>query len=80
MLCVNLCDFRGKKYKKICVLCEILVNLVVKKKVNMNENEISKIVFKSALKVHRILGSGLLESAYEECLFYKIKKSNLIVE
>ena len=46
----------------------------------MTENEISKIVFESALKVHRILGPGLLESAYEECLFYELKKTNLKVE
>ena len=46
----------------------------------MSENDISKIVFESALKIHRILGPGLLESAYEECLFYEIKKYNLKVE
>lgn len=46
----------------------------------MNENEISKIVFDCALKVHKSLGPGLLESAYEECLFYELKKSGLNVE
>ncbi|WP_426090657.1 GxxExxY protein [Flavobacterium sp. DSR3-2] len=46
----------------------------------MTENEISKIVFESALKVHKVLGPGFLESAYEECLFYELKKSNLKVE
>ena len=46
----------------------------------MSENDISKIVFESALKIHQILGPGLLESAYEECLFYKLKKYNLKVE
>ena len=46
----------------------------------MTENEISKIVFDCALKVHKSLGPGLLESAYEECLFYELKKTNLIVE
>jgi len=46
----------------------------------MTENEISKIVFESALKVHKTLGPGLLESAYEECMFYELKKSNLKVE
>jgi GxxExxY protein len=46
----------------------------------MTENEISKIVFESALKVHKALGPGLLESAYEECLFYELKKSSLKVE
>lgn len=46
----------------------------------INEEEISKIVFESALKVHKTLGPGLLESAYEECLFYELKKTNLKVE
>jgi GxxExxY protein len=46
----------------------------------MSENDISKIVFESALKIHRILGPGLLESAYEECMFYELKKFNLKVE
>lgn len=46
----------------------------------MTENEISKIVFDCALKVHKSLGPGLLESAYEECLFYELKKSGLKVE
>ncbi len=46
----------------------------------MTENEISKIVFECALKVHKALGPGLLESAYEECMFYELKKSCLKVE
>ena len=46
----------------------------------MTENEISKIVFECALKVHKTLGPGLLESAYEECMFYELKKSNFRVE
>ena len=46
----------------------------------MTKNEISKIVFESALKVHKVLGPGLLESAYEECLFYELKESSLKVE
>ena len=46
----------------------------------MTENEISKIVFESALKVHKVLGPGLLESAYEECLFYELRKFDLKVE
>jgi len=46
----------------------------------MSENELSRIVFGCALKVHQTLGPGLLESAYEECLFYELKKLNLIIE
>ena len=46
----------------------------------MTENELSKVVFDSALKVHKALDPGLLESAYEECLFYELKKTGLWVE
>ncbi len=46
----------------------------------MNENELSHIVFNDALKVHRNLGPGLLESSYEECLFYELNKSGLFIE
>jgi len=45
----------------------------------MTENELSKIVFDCALKVHKSLGPGLLESAYEECLYYELKKTGLYV-
>ena len=48
--------------------------------IEMTENEISKIVFDAALRVHRALGPGLLESAYEECLFYELKKTGICVE
>jgi GxxExxY protein len=46
----------------------------------MTENELSKIVFECGLKVHKTLGPGLLESAYEECLFYEITKTGISVE
>lgn len=46
----------------------------------MLENEIVKIVFDLGLKVHKALGPGLLESSYEECLFYEISKHGLSVE
>ncbi|MBI3124740.1 MAG: GxxExxY protein [Ignavibacteriales bacterium] len=46
----------------------------------MHENELSEIVIGCAIKVHKKLGPGLLESAYEECLCYEIKKTGLKVE
>ena len=46
----------------------------------MTENEISRVVFDAALKVHKALGPGLLESAYEACLFYELKKTGLRIE
>ena len=46
----------------------------------MTENEISRKVLDAAIKVHHSLGPGLLENAYEECLFYELKKTSLLVE
>ena len=46
----------------------------------MNENDISRIVLNSAIKIHKVLGPGLLESAYQACLAYELKKSGLDVE
>lgn len=46
----------------------------------MTENEISNKVIGLAIEVHRVLGPGLLESAYKECLFYKIIKSGIFAE
>jgi len=46
----------------------------------MYENEISERIIGSAIEVHKILGPGLLESAYEECLFYEIFQTGFRVE
>ncbi|MFO7799743.1 MAG: GxxExxY protein, partial [Rhodohalobacter sp.] len=46
----------------------------------MTENQISKVVLDCVLKVHSQLGPGLLESAYQECLYYEINKSGLFVQ
>ena len=43
----------------------------------MTENELSFEIIGSAIEVHRILGPGLLESAYEECLCYELKQKGL---
>jgi GxxExxY protein len=34
----------------------------------MTDNEITREIIGAAIEVHRLLGPGLLESAYEECL------------
>ncbi|WP_426474277.1 GxxExxY protein [Chryseobacterium balustinum] len=46
----------------------------------MTENELSKIVFETGLKIHKKLGAGLFEHVYEECLFYELTKTGLVVE
>ncbi len=46
----------------------------------MTENEITEVVIGCAIKVHRSLGPGLLESAYEECMDYELRKTILQIE
>src|SRR5688500_14299019 len=46
----------------------------------MTENELSRYVIGVAIDIHRVLGPGLLEKAYEECLAYKLRQAGLNVE
>jgi GxxExxY protein len=46
----------------------------------MYPNQITSEIIASAINVHRILGPGLLESAYEECLAFELKKAGLEVD
>lgn len=45
-----------------------------------SENILSNKIIGLAIKVHTNLGPGLLESAYQECLFYELKKAGFHVE
>ncbi len=46
----------------------------------MTENQISEKIIGCAIQVHKSLGPGLLESAYQECLYYELKETGLQVE
>ncbi|MGF7139208.1 GxxExxY protein [Roseimarinus sediminis] len=46
----------------------------------MEINKISEIIIGCAIEVHKQLGPGLLESAYEECLCYELKIAGLRFE
>ena len=41
---------------------------------------IGRAVIESAIQVHRALGPGLLESAYQHCLAYELRKRGFAVE
>jgi GxxExxY protein len=51
----------------LCVLCG-------ETRHPMNINEVSGSVVDAAIKVHTALGPGLLESTYEACLVYELRK------
>jgi GxxExxY protein len=46
----------------------------------MDENTLSNKVIYQAIEVHKALGPGLLESAYKECLYYRLIKSGFSVK
>jgi GxxExxY protein len=46
----------------------------------MTENEIATVIVQSCYNVHKILGPGLLESTYKDCLHYELDQRGLLVE
>ena len=43
-------------------------------------NELSYKIIGCAIEVHKILGPGLLESAYQKCLIFELEKAGLFVK
>lgn len=46
----------------------------------MEVNQITEKIIGCAIEVHKMLGPGLLESAYEECLVFELQKLGLKIE
>ena len=46
----------------------------------MDINEITEIIIQEAIRIHRHIGPGLLESVYEELLYYRLTKRGLKVK
>jgi GxxExxY protein len=46
----------------------------------MELNDLTEKIIGCAIKVHRVLGPGLLESAYEVCLVHELRKAGLKAE
>ena len=46
----------------------------------MGSNEVSQTVIGATIKVHTVLGTGLLESAYDPCVYYEFTRAGLRFE
>jgi GxxExxY protein len=46
----------------------------------LDENSLSKLIIGAAIEVHRQLGPGLLESAYEQCLAHEMSLQQIPFE
>jgi len=51
-----------------------------RKDLSVEEERVAALVVDAAIKVHRLLGPGLLESVYEACLTYELRQRGLRVE
>jgi len=51
-----------------------------RRKFAMDFDPITNAIIGCAIEVHKHLGPGLLESAYEECLIYELRNRNIPVE
>ena len=47
---------------------------------NIKHQELTHTIIGCAMEVHKLLGPGLLESAYEECLAFELIKAGLSIE
>jgi len=47
------------------------------RRVSQSLNALSHSIISAAMTVHTALGPGLLESAYEHCLFYELEKNDI---
>ena len=75
----------GHRRQALCVLREFsFVPSVLRSLSSMTErvrlNKITEAIIGAAIQVHRVLGPGLLESAYVACLAYELTKRGLDVE
>jgi len=68
------------QYSRICNLQYKLESKVKKQYRHMEINKITEKIIGCAIEVHKKLGPGLLESAYEECLSYELKSAGLSIQ
>jgi len=47
--------------------------------ITLKVNHITRLTIAAAMKVHSVLGPGLLESAYHACLLHELRKQGLTV-
>lgn len=46
----------------------------------MTDQNLTEQIIGCAIKIHKALGPGLLESAYQECLYFELRRIGLFVE
>jgi GxxExxY protein len=46
----------------------------------MIQEEVTKVILDEAFYIHKVIGPGMLESVYKNCLAYRLRKKGLVVE
>jgi GxxExxY protein len=57
-----------------------MITSEISDKERIRTNHISRLIVTAAMKVHSLLGAGLLESAYQACLAHELRKQGLKVQ
>ena len=70
----------GKDPDNLCALSVLRGSTGVKMKTKDELNRISEAIIGAAIEVHRALGPGLLESAYEACLAFELAQRGVSVK
>ena len=72
--------YRRYRRKRFYIACALCVTPLAPHHF-MTENEISRVIYESAIEAHKTLGGpGLIESVYEEALVYELQKAGLKVD
>ena len=64
----------------VFVLRGVLCDHTLVQNVGVNQEEIIRIILDEAFYVHKIVGPGMLESVYKNCLAYRLWKKALFIE
>src|SRR5438309_7471435 len=64
----------------LCALCVLCVKFLSARSSTMTDNDNTHKIIGAAIEVHKVLGPGLLESAYEECLAHELRLGNISFE
>jgi len=78
---MNKADKHKEKMEKLTVKTEAKALRTARRNFSrLTENEIAQIIIGCAGKVHKLLGSGLSKSAYQECMGFVLNRTVLEIE
>jgi GxxExxY protein len=69
-----------KVFPEFFIFCKLVLVSLKQKNMELLYKELTGKIVECAVTVHKQLGPGLLESAYEECLLYELNGAGLLTK